>query len=109
MAHDAPEFSEADIEDAMAFQQEQSQSQVEDEAMFDGDAMDQDELEAMLAYEEKQPTTPHQPSSPSSMLDDDYDEIFAELIAQEQSFQQRCQPHPTNEIEMMDGIDEMSQ
>lgn len=91
----------------MAFQQEQSQEQMEDEAMFDDDVMDQDELEAILSYEEKQSTVPQRPPSPS-LSDDDYDDIFAELIAQERSSQQSNQYQPTEEIEMTDRM-EMSQ
>lgn len=93
----------------MAFQQEQSQEQVEDEAMFDDDddAMDQDELEALLFYAEEQSTVPQRPPSPS-LSDDDYDGIFAELIAQEHSSQKSNQYQPTEEIEMADRM-EMSQ
>lgn len=86
----------------MAFQQEQSQEHVEDEAMFDDDeAMDQDELEALLVYAEEQSTVPQRPPSPS-LSDDDYDGIFAELIAQEHSSQTSNQYQPTEEIEMAD-------
>lgn len=76
--------------------------------MFDDDDfMEQDELEAILAYEEQQQTNPPRPSSPS-LSEDDYDEIFAELISQEQSSQPN-QNHPMEEVEMTDGMDMMSQ
>ncbi|KAF4977862.1 hypothetical protein FZEAL_5706 [Fusarium zealandicum] len=80
---DAPAFSEADIEDAMAFQQELSQvdEEKEDEVMVDED----EQLEAMFASYEEQQTTPSQRPHSPTLSDNDYDDIFAELIAQEQS------------------------
>ncbi|KAM5352326.1 hypothetical protein ACJ41O_005049 [Fusarium nematophilum] len=78
LSHDAPQFSEADIEDAMAFQQEQSQIPEEDELMMDED----EQLEAMLASLEEQQTTSQRLPSPT-LSDEDYDDVFAELIAQE--------------------------
>ncbi|KAJ3514103.1 hypothetical protein NM208_g15095 [Fusarium decemcellulare] len=82
LSHDAPDVTDADIEDAMAFQQEQSQIPEEDEMMMDED----EQFEAMLASYEDQQTTSSQPPS-STLSDEDYDDIFAELIAQEQSQQ----------------------
>ncbi|KAI8672548.1 hypothetical protein NCS56_00718000 [Fusarium sp. Ph1] len=83
LARDAPEFTDADIEDAMAFQQEETQIPEDDDMMMDED----DQLEAMLAsYQDQTSTSSQRPPSPA-LSDEDYDDIFAELIAQEQSQQ----------------------
>lgn len=77
LIHDAPELSEADIEDAMAFQDEPVPDS--DDMMVDSPPNDDDEIEAMFASYKEQQQPVHSPA-PS----DDYEDIFAELIAQEQ-------------------------
>lgn len=93
LVHDAPEVSEADIEDAMAFHEEPTPE--DDDMMVDSPPNDDDEIEAMLAsYEQEQSRPVHSPA-PS---DEDYEDIFAELIAQEQSQQNQ----PASGGEQMD-------
>ncbi|CAM1500937.1 Fc.00g100990.m01.CDS01 [Cosmosporella sp. VM-42] len=105
LSHDAPEFSEADIEDALAYQQEQSQPTNEDEMMLD-DVPEEDELEAMIAsYEEAHSGSTLRPPSPS-VSDEEYDDIFAELISQEQSRQGNLHSS-MDEMDITDGNDEM--
>ncbi|KAH7148780.1 hypothetical protein EDB81DRAFT_883184 [Dactylonectria macrodidyma] len=83
LTRDAPEFSEADIEDAMLFEQEELDIPEEDDMMVD-ETMEEDELEAMFASYEEQ-STPSSRRPPSTIMsDDDYDDIFAELVSQEQ-------------------------
>ncbi|KAK7433101.1 hypothetical protein QQZ08_000030 [Neonectria magnoliae] len=104
LSYDAPEFSEADIEDAMTFQQEEFQIPEEDEMMVD-DAMEDQELEAMLAsYQEQHPASMQRP--PSTISDDDYDDIFAELISQEQ--QQARHQEALNQMDIS-GEDDVMQ
>ena len=94
LSRDAPEVSEGDIEDAMAFQDESARPhpQQEDDVMTDGPPDEDDEMEAMITfYEEQNATAPQRPQSPA-MSDPDYDDIFAELVAQEQSVQQHQPP-----------------
>lgn len=91
LSHDAPEVSEADIEDAMAFHDEAPGNQQEDDVMTDGPPDDEDEMEAMIASYEEQQTAPPRPCSPA-MSDEDYDNIFSELLAQEQPMQQDQPP-----------------
>lgn len=94
LARDAPEFTDADIEDAMAFQQEETQIPEDDDMMMDED----DQLEAMLAsYQDQTSTSSQRPPSPA-LSDEDYDDIFAELIAQEQS-QQSIRSRPLYRID----------
>lgn len=62
----------------MAFQQEQIP--VEDEMMVD----ETDEIDAMLAaYQEQQPSSQRAPSL--TLTDDEYEDLFAELVQREQS------------------------
>lgn len=101
LQRDAPEFSESDIEDAMAYQREKSQPQDDDAIMMDT-SMEDDELEAMLAsYEEQQSRPSQQPPSPA-LSDQDYDEFFAELIAQENNQRDRYQDSE-DRMDMTDG------
>lgn len=74
-------MSDADIEDAASFQQHATPED-EDDMMTDGG--EEAELEAMIAaYQNQQePVDTHAPSPLAS--DDEYDEIFAELMSQEQ-------------------------
>lgn len=102
LSRDAPEVSEGDIEDAMTFRDEAmfSQPQQEDDVMTDGPPDEEDEMEAMIAfYEEQNAASPQRPRSPA-MSDPDYDDIFAELVAQEQSLQKH-QP-----LALVDRMDE---
>lgn len=68
----------------MAFTQEVVEPKNEDDMVVD-DFAEEDELEAMfMSYEEQRARAP----SPT-MSDEEYDDIFAELISQEQ----QTQPH----------------
>lgn len=87
MAHlssDAPSFSEADIEDAMSYQEDTVQDD-DDYSMIEDELREAKELEMMVAsYEEEASASQSRP--PSLFLsDDEYDDIFAELISQEPS------------------------
>ncbi|KAF7535264.1 hypothetical protein G7Z17_g13228 [Cylindrodendrum hubeiense] len=82
LSRDAPEFSDADIEDAMAFQQEDYEIPDEDDVMVE-DNMEDQELEAMFASYEEQPASSSQRPPSAIMSDDEYDDIFAELLTQE--------------------------
>ncbi|POR32617.1 Uncharacterized protein TPAR_07197 [Tolypocladium paradoxum] len=99
LTHDAPDFSEADIEDAMAFSREAQQAPAEDEAMSDSHGEDK-ELEALVAsYEEQQLAPTQRPPSPT-LSDEEYDDIFAELMSQEQVPQNR--PTSADQMDMTD-------
>lgn len=67
--------------------------------------MDEEEqLEAMLAsYEEQQMVFPQRPSSPT-LSDEDYDDVFAELIAQEHA-QQSTQFQPQDQMDTSGDIE----
>lgn len=83
LARDAPDFTEADIDDAMAFHEEVEQPH-EDDMVMETNPEDE-ELEAMLeSYEEQQHAPSQRPPSPT-LSDEEYDDIFAELLSQEQS------------------------
>lgn len=99
LTYDAPAFSEADIEDALAYQQEHAQPQ-EDDMMLDG-IPEEDEMDAMVAsYEEQQANASQRPPSPT-LSDEDYDDIFAELISQEE-----LQPQEQMATDQMDMTDD---
>ncbi|KAG9252099.1 uncharacterized protein F5Z01DRAFT_638736 [Emericellopsis atlantica] len=98
LAQDAPELSEADIQDAMSFSRP---PQSDDAIMMDEPPEEDVDYEAMLAsYEEQQQQPAQQPTSPASS-DADYDDIFAELIAQEQRSH-----HDQTNVEQGDYMDE---
>lgn len=104
----APEISEADIEDAMFFQEQAQSSTRDDEEMviddFDGEDR---ELEAMLAsYAEQQQKEEPRPSS--ELSDDEYDRIFADLLAQEEMEQRNPQPPASHHADAMDEDHHMS-
>ncbi|RGP59393.1 hypothetical protein FLONG3_11207 [Fusarium longipes] len=81
LSHDAPEVTEADIEEAMTFHQEYPLIPEQDEMMMD----EEEQFEAMLAsYEEQQMASSQRPPSPT-LSEEGYDDVFAELIAQEQA------------------------
>lgn len=68
----------------MTIQQDQLQDIPEDDVMADEAYLPLEDLEAMVAsYEEQQSQQGQSPPSPS-LSDEDYDDIFAELISQEQ-------------------------
>ncbi|KAF4344676.1 hypothetical protein FBEOM_1343 [Fusarium beomiforme] len=95
---DAPDTTEADIEDAMAFQHENSSilEKEEDETMMD----EEEQFEAMFAsYEEQQMASSQRPPSPP-LSDEDYDDVFAELLAQEQSRHNQNQMDTSGDVEM---------
>lgn len=94
LTFDAPAFSESDIEDAMAYQHEMSREPRDDEQMMESPLDDDEALDAMLAsYQDQQPqSATHFTRVPSPALsDNDYDDLFAELIAEETSTQQEQQ------------------
>lgn len=79
LSRDAPEVTEADIEDAMAFQQNQMPEK--DDMMID----ETDELDAMVeSYQQEQQTAAQRQPSPT-LTDDEYDDLFAELAEREES------------------------
>ncbi|KAK2609255.1 hypothetical protein QQS21_002189 [Conoideocrella luteorostrata] len=82
LAHDAPALSDTDLEDAMAFREEQKLP--EDDDMLDGLPEDE-EIEAIVASYEDQRSRSDQPPPSPTLSDEEYDDAFAELIAQEQS------------------------
>ncbi|PHH92146.1 hypothetical protein CDD83_8714 [Cordyceps sp. RAO-2017] len=96
LTHDAPAFSEADIEDAMAFQQETARHAHEDQVMEDGPP--DEELEAMIASHEQQ-----QPRSPTLISDDEFDELFADLMSREET---SAQTQPLSSSDRMDTTDD---
>ncbi|KAF5026199.1 hypothetical protein F66182_1763 [Fusarium sp. NRRL 66182] len=103
LSHDAPDVTEADIEEAMAFQQEHAPIPEEDERMMD----EEEQLEAMFAsYEEQQISSSQRPPSPT-LSDQDYDDVFAELIAQEQS-RQRIYPESQDQMDTSGDIEMQS-
>ena len=83
LSHDAPEITEADIEEATTFYQEHPSIPEEDEMVMD----EEEQLKAMLASYEEQHTAPLQRVPSPALSDEDYDDVFAELIAQEQAWQ----------------------
>lgn len=99
LTFDAPDVSEGDIEDAMAFQSQAVPPTQEDDVMADGPPDEEEELEAMIAsYEEQQAAQPPRPHSPA-MSDEDYDDIFAELLAQEQPTQRQQAPSSADHMD----------
>lgn len=110
-AEGAPEISEADIDDAVAFHQ-QADGQHRPDQMSVDDAMDEDaELEAMLSsYQDELGDTEH---ASSEMSDEEYDQLFAEFVANEERSrqQQQQQSHsnynPTDHQDAMDEDDPM--
>lgn len=88
LSHDAPEISEADIEDASRFEPQSMEEEFDDDDVDDGmiDEYSEDaELEAMFAsYQQQQKPQTQSPTmrpiSPS-LSDDEYDAIFEELLS----------------------------
>ncbi|KFH44707.1 hypothetical protein ACRE_044370 [Hapsidospora chrysogenum ATCC 11550] len=99
LTFDAPEPSEGDIEDAMTFQSHAVPPTQDGDVMTHGPPDEEEELEAMIAsYEEQQAAQPLRPRSPA-MSDEDYDDIFAELLAQEQPAQQQQAPSSADHMD----------
>ncbi|PNY26376.1 Uncharacterized protein TCAP_03690 [Tolypocladium capitatum] len=98
LAHDAPDFSEADVEDAIAFLQEAQRHLAEDETMSDSHGEDE-ELAALVASYEEQQLAPRPPSP--TLFDEEYADIFAELMSQEQVPQNQSQ-NPADQMDMTD-------
>lgn len=113
LTFDAPTFSEYDIEDAMAYQHEMSQ-EAQDDDMTESPPEDDEDLDAMLAsYQNQQQASSTQFSQdPSPTLsDDDYDDLFAELIAKETPSQPQSHLNmrtPLNHSEVLDEDSNMS-
>lgn len=98
LSRDAPSFTDADIDDAMAFTQETYRPEDGDDMVMD-DSKQDEELDAIFAsYQEEQTA---QPPSPA-MSDEEYDDIFAELISQEQNRQDHQQTSLSGQMDMMD-------
>ncbi|KAM0483607.1 hypothetical protein ACHAPX_002098 [Trichoderma viride] len=106
LSHDAPSFSDADIEDAATFSPEMAQSRM-DEDMIPEELMDEEQL--LTSYEEEVMAQQGSRLPTLAEDDDEYDDIFAELISQEQERQslQQQQPHqqhhssqPSNQMEI---------
>ncbi|KAL6834818.1 hypothetical protein V8C40DRAFT_261503 [Trichoderma camerunense] len=88
LSYDAPSFSEADIEDAMAFSQEAEQSQMDDDTIPE----ELVEEEHMLTSYEEEVLARRGSQLPTLVEDsDEYDDIFAELISKERQFSQQQQ------------------
>ncbi|KAG6005623.1 hypothetical protein E4U21_007811 [Claviceps maximensis] len=112
LSHDAPILSETDLEDAMKVHVE---PHPEDDDMLDhcpqeeeeggevGEGGDDDNIEAMVASFEEQMSPSQsrskQRSSSPALSDEDYDDIFAELIAQERQ-QSSCTQSPAEHMDM---------
>ena len=99
LSHDAPDMTEADIEEAMTFHHDHPPIPEDDEMMDE-----EDQLEAMFAsYEEQQTASTQRLPSPA-LSDEDYDDVFAELIAQEQS-QQNTQSYPQDQMDTSGDVE----
>lgn len=84
-------FSDTDLEDAMLFREDG-----QDDDMMDDVFPEEEELEAIVASYEQQSQGDQRPPSPT-LSDEEYDDVFAELIAQEQT-----QSQPDSSGERMD-------
>ena len=110
---DAPSFSEIDLEDAIVFQQqlgrqnEAKQQQTQtlgcDDNMVDFAGSEEKELDAMIAsYEEQQAQEVLRPPSRASS-DDEYEDLFAELLVREETLALSGQAPPSSSsAEQMD-------
>ncbi|KAL6700656.1 hypothetical protein J3F84DRAFT_358893 [Trichoderma pleuroticola] len=99
LSYDAPSFSEADIEDAMAFSQEAEQSLMDDD-MIPEELVEEEHMltsyeEEVLAHKRLQLPTLAEES-------DEYDDIFAELISKEGQFSQQQQQQSSQSSNQMD-------
>lgn len=99
LSRDAPIISDADLEDAMEYGGESMPQETTDDLMMD-DGPPDDDLDAMLAsYEQDVPRSQRPPSLHFSD-DDEYDDIFADLMSQQPS-------HPSHEASQPDPSDAM--
>ncbi|EFY92931.1 hypothetical protein J3458_004485 [Metarhizium acridum] len=101
LSYDAPALSDTDLEDAMAFQEDEKSQHNdwpdgEHDDVMDEVCQEEQEFEAMIASYEQQSHIDQRPPSPL-LSDEDYDDVFAELIAQEQADSQ-----PQSSGEQMD-------
>ena len=71
------------------------------------DVPEEEEIEAMIAsYEQQQSGSTQRPASPSLSDDEEYDDIFAELMSQEQPRQANLQ-NSLDQMDITDGNDDM--
>ncbi|KAL2202723.1 hypothetical protein CC79DRAFT_1372878 [Sarocladium strictum] len=99
LARDAPTLTDADLEDAMTHDDEQMQPEVEDDTMMD-DGPGDDDLDAMLASYEQDASTLQRLKSPS-YSDDEYDDIFEDLMSHEQAHpSQGSQPDASDAMQL---------
>ncbi|KAH6604637.1 hypothetical protein Trco_006344 [Trichoderma cornu-damae] len=98
LSHDAPSFSEADIEDAMAFSQEAAKSRMDEDTIPE----ELVEEEHMLTSYEQEAMAHDGPLLPTPVEEEDeYDDIFAELISQEHRLSRQHQPsQPSNQMDI---------
>ncbi|KAH0498318.1 hypothetical protein TgHK011_005574 [Trichoderma gracile] len=98
LSYDAPSLSEADIEDAMAFSQESAQPQLDDD-MIPEELVEE---EHMLTSYEEEVLAQRRHALPTLVEEsDEYDDIFAELISQEQRFSQQHQlSQPSSQMDI---------
>ncbi|PHH62318.1 hypothetical protein CDD81_7238 [Ophiocordyceps australis] len=97
LMHDAPAFSEADIDHALAFEQEAALPTPDEDEIMEDIVPEDKPVQVMLDSHEERP--------PSPSLPDEYDEIFAELLSKEQL----QQPQPGYLPDQMDLTDESGQ
>jgi len=85
LSHDAPSLSDADVEDAMAYSSQEAAQSSMDEDMIPEELAEE---ERMLTSYEEEVMAAQRPRLPqlSTLAEesDEYDDIFAELISQEQ-------------------------
>lgn len=75
----------------MEFGNDPPQTPVDDDDMMEDDAPRDEDIEAMLASYEQDAHTTYRPRS-SSFSDDEYDDIFADLMSQEQPNRSQSDP-----------------
>ncbi|KJZ79743.1 hypothetical protein HIM_01212 [Hirsutella minnesotensis 3608] len=100
LSYDAPAITEADIEDATTFQPEPEPPIDEDEMMVD-DCGEEGGLDTSSVSREQQESAQRQRPPSPGLSDDEYDELFAELILKEQPSQTQSQ----QATELMDMTD----
>ncbi|TFB04595.1 hypothetical protein CCMA1212_003680 [Trichoderma ghanense] len=98
LSHDAPSLSEADIEDAMAFLQESGQPQIMDDDTIPEELVEEEHM--LTSYEEEVMAQGGRALPTLVEEGDEYDDIFAELISQEQHLSQ--QHHSSQPSSQMD-------
>ncbi|KAK0384934.1 hypothetical protein NLU13_7413 [Sarocladium strictum] len=100
LARDAPTLTDADLEDAMAYGNEQLPREMDDELMEYGPP--DDDLEAMLASYEQDASPSQRPKSPSFSDDDEYEDVFADFMSHEEPhhFRSISQPDPSDAMQL---------